>query len=337
MVSAFALTYWGTEFVRRLTVRWNILDVPSARSSHDTPTPRGGGVVFSILLLLAAAGLTAAGAPHRDLWIALLGGGVLVAAVGWLDDYRKLPSFMRLTLYALAAGWAVGWIGGLPAVDLGCATLRLGAAGYVVSWAIILAFTNVYNFMEGIDGLAAGEGATVSFAAGALLISSGEPVLGWVLIGLGAALLGFLRWNWEPARIFMGDVGSNLLGFVFATLALTTGRFSNVSPWVWALLLGVFVVDGFATFGRRLIRRLPPQQAHRSHAYQGAVQKGHSHAQVTGVVIGINALLAALAVAAWLFESLAVGLVGIAYTVLLGIHFRYSPLGRRGGSRRDTA
>ena len=320
--------------MRQFTIHRDMFDVPNARSSHDTPTPRGGGIVFSILLLLVAAGLTAVGAPHRDLWIALLGGGVLVAAVGWLDDYRKLPSFVRLSLYALAAGWASGWIGGLPAVDLGFATLRLGAAGYVVSWAIILAFTNIYNFMDGIDGLAAGEGATVSFAGGALLIGSGELALGWVFIGLGAALLGFLRWNWEPARIFMGDVGSNLLGFVFAATALATGRFSNLSPWVWALLLGIFVVDGFATFGRRLIRRLPPQQAHRSHAYQGAVQRGHSHAQVASVAIGINVLLAALAVVAWLRTDFGIWLVALAYAVLLALHYRYSPLTQRKGERQ---
>jgi len=320
--------------MRRFTIHRDMFDVPNARSSHDTPTPRGGGAVFSILLLLAAAGLTAAGAPHRDLWIALLGGEMLVAAVGWMDDYRQLPSFTRLTLYALAAGWAAGWIGGLPTVDMGFATLRPGVAGYVVSWAIILAFTNIYNFMDGIDGLAAGEGATVSFAAGALLIGSGEPVLGWVFVGLGAALLGFLRWNWEPARIFMGDVGSNLLGFVFATAALTTGRFSDVSVWVWALLLGVFVVDGFATFGRRLIRRLPPQQAHRSHAYQGAVQRGHSHAQVAAVATGINALLVALAVVAWLHTDLGIGLVALAYAVLLALHYRYSPLAQRKGEQQ---
>lgn len=312
--------------MRRFAVGRKILDVPNARSSHDVPTPRGGGIVFSALFLLAVAGFLAASAPHLDIWIALLGGGILVACVGWLDDCRGLPSFVRLALYAVAAAWSAFWIGGLPVLSLGFATIHLGWTGYVVSWAFILALTNIYNFMDGIDGLAASEGATVALAAGILLLYSGQPFVGWLLVGLSMALVGFLRWNWQPARIFMGDVGSNLLGFVFATVALVTGRFSSVSIWVWAILLGVFIVDGFLTFGRRLAKRLPPYQAHRSHAYQGAVQRGHSHAMVTAVVVGINVLLAGVATAAWLWPSGAVALVVLSYALLMALHLYYSPL-----------
>ncbi|MFC2108286.1 glycosyltransferase family 4 protein [Candidatus Bipolaricaulota bacterium] len=326
LTATFVLSWLGTGVVRRVAVRRRILDVPNPRSSHDAPMPRGGGVVFSALFLLAVAGFLAASVPHSNLWIALLGGGVLVALVGWLDDCRPMPSFVRLALYALAAVWSAAWIGGLPVLSLGFATLGLGWVGYVISWALILAFTNIYNFMDGIDGLAGSEGATVALAAGILLLCSGQPFIGWLFVGLSVALLGFLRWNWQPARIFMGDVGSNLLGFVFATAALATGRFSSVSIWVWAILLGVFAVDGFLTFGRRLAKRLPPYQAHRSHAYQGAVQRGHSHAMVTVVVVGINVLLAGVATAAWLWPNAAVALVLLSYALLTVLHVKYSPL-----------
>jgi Fuc2NAc and GlcNAc transferase len=128
--------------------------------------------------------------------------------------------------------------------------------------------------------------------------------------------------------MFMGDVGSNFLGFAFATTALSTGRFSDVSIWVWAILLGVFVVDGLLTFGRRLLRRLPPYKAHRTHAYQGAVQRGHSHARVVLVIVGINVILVAVATGAWLWPRSAVALVLLSYTALAVLHFRYSLLGR---------
>ena len=326
LAATFGLSWLGTGLVRRFALRRKILDVPNVRSLHEVPTPRGGGIVFSVLFLVALAGFLATSIPHSDLWIALLGGGVVVALVGWMDDCRQLPSFVRLGLYAVAAAWSAIWIDGFPVFALGFADIQLGWTGYIVSWALILGFTNIYNFMDGIDGLAGSEGATVSLAVGILLLCSGELFAGWLFVGLSVALLGFLRLNWQPARIFMGDVGSNLLGFVFATMALTTGRFSDISIWVWGILLGVFVVDGFLTFGRRMARRLPPYQAHRSHAYQGAVQRGYSHAQVTAAVVGINVLLAGVATAAWLWPSSAVALVLLSYALLGGLHVKYSTL-----------
>ncbi|MCK5828608.1 glycosyltransferase family 4 protein [Candidatus Bipolaricaulota bacterium] len=326
LAATLGLSWLGTGIVRRFAIKRRILDVPNARSSHEVPTPRGGGIVFSVLFLLAAAGFLIASLPHPNLWIALLGGGIVVVSVGWLDDCRGLPSFVRLSLYAVAAAWAAGWIGGFPDLQLGFASIHLGWLGYLISWAFILAFTNIYNFMDGIDGLTGSEGAIVSLAAGILLLFSGEPSVGWLFIGLSVALLGFLRWNWHPARIFMGDVGSNFLGFVFATAALTTGQLSSVSIWVWAILLGVFIVDGFLTFGRRLMRRLPPYEAHRSHAYQGAVQRGYTHAQVSLAIVGINLILVGVATAAWLWPSGAVALVLLSYALLTVLHLRYSPL-----------
>jgi len=335
LAATLGLSWLGTGLVRRFAIKRSILDIPNARSSHEVPTPRGGGIVFSVLFLLAVTGFLFASLPHPNLWIALLGGGIVVVSVGWLDDCRGLPSFVRLSLYAAAAAWAAGWIGGLPDLRLGFASVHLGWLGYLISWAFILAFTNIYNFMDGIDGLTGSEGAIVSLAAGILLLCSGEPVVGWLFVGLSVALLGFLRWNWHPAKIFMGDVGSNFLGFVFATAALATGRFSNVSIWVWAILLGVFMVDGFLTFGRRLMRRLPPYKAHRTHAYQGAVQRGHSHARVTSVIVGINLLLVVVATGAWLWPWAAVALLLVAYAALAVLHFRYSPLRGSRTVRRD--
>ncbi|MCK5246634.1 glycosyl transferase family 4, partial [Candidatus Bipolaricaulota bacterium] len=178
--ATFGLSWLGTGFVRRFAVRRRILDIPNERSSHDVPTPRGGGLIFSVLFLLALAGFLIASLPHSNLWIALLGGGILVASVGGLDDCCHLPSSVRLLLYAAAAAWSAYWIGGLPVLPLGFTTIHLGWAGYPISWAFILAFTNIYNFMDGIDGLTGSEGAIVALTAGILLLCSGEPIVGWV-------------------------------------------------------------------------------------------------------------------------------------------------------------
>ena len=333
LVAGFVLSYVGTGIVRRMAVRRAMMDIPGARSSHERPTPRGGGAAFSILLLLAVTGCLIAGAPHKGVWIALLGGGTLVAVVGWLDDRFDLSSYVRLGLYAAAAVWSAAWLQGFPVLSLGFADLRLGWVGYPFSWAVILAFTNIYNFMDGIDGLAAGEGASVSLVAGALLLLVGEPHIGWLLLGLAVLLLGFLRWNWHPAKVFMGDVGSNLLGFTFATLALATGRISAISVWVWACLLGVFLVDGFLTFSRRLAHGLPPHQAHRTHAYQGAVQMGYSHAQTTSVILVLNGVLAGVGYVILRMPQWAMGLTFVAWGILTILHVRYSPLGR---SKKDS-
>jgi len=322
------LSFLGTGFVRHIARRRKILDIPNRRSSHEAPTPRGGGIVLALLFLFAVTGLLVAGVASRRLWIALLGGGAVVAAVGWLDDCRRLSSALRLLLYALAAAWSSVWIGGLPTLSLGFAGIEFGWGGYLLAWAVILGLTNIYNFMDGIDGLAGGEAVAVGAGAGAVLVFSGQPYLGWLLIGLAVAVLGFLPWNWSPARIFMGDSGSNFLGFAFASCAIASEAAVPGSAWIWALLLAVFVVDGLLTFGRRLIRRLSPRVAHRSHAYQGALLKGFSHGAVSTAVMVINFGLIGLAVLVWNLPVAAIPLVVAIYCALGFLHFRYSPLGR---------
>jgi Fuc2NAc and GlcNAc transferase len=248
--------------------------------------------------------------------------------VGWLDDRKGLSSGLRLLFYGLASAWAVAWLGGLPELSLGFVSARLGGLGYTLAWVGVFTFTNIYNFMDGIDGLAAAEGTFVTAAAGALLLLSGAGGVALFCWVLGAALCGFIPWNWALAKGLMGDVGSNFLGFTIAVLAIASEGRHSLPALIWVLLLGVFVVDGVATFVRRLLRRKPPHEAHKTHAYQGAVQRGHSHSRVTLAVLLIDAGLAALAWAAWRYPVLLLPSIGGAFTLLLALHWYYSPLRR---------
>jgi Fuc2NAc and GlcNAc transferase len=186
-----------------------------------------------------------------------------------------------------------------------------------IVWAI-----NLYNFMDGIDGLAAGEAASVGVAAAVLLWLVGAPGLGALSLLLAAAAGGFLVWNWHPARIFMGDVGSAALGYAFGALAAASERAGAIPAVVWLLLLGVFFGDATLTVVRRLLRREPIFRAHRSHAYQRAPQAGLSHARVTATVLLLNGVLALLAAAALFRPALLLPAVGVAVVVLLVPYLR---------------
>jgi Fuc2NAc and GlcNAc transferase len=213
-------------------------------------------------------------------------------------------------------------------LSLGIVSVRLGVFGYVLAWVGVFTLTNIYNFMDGIDGLAAAEGICVAAAAGSLLFLSGAEGVALFCWVLSAALIGFLPWNWAPAKGFMGDVGSNFLGFTIAVLAIASEGRHSLPALVWVLLLGVFVVDGLATFVRRLLRHKPPHEAHKTHAYQGAVQRGYSHSTVTLAVLSIDAVLAALALAAWKYPAFLLPSIGGAFLLLLVLHWYYSPLRR---------
>ena len=295
-----------TGLVRAYALRSSLLDVPNERSLHRTPTPRGGGVAIVVVTLVGLVGLAAVGTIPVSVAWTLGVGGALVAAVGWLDDRRGVSAPVRALVHAVAATWAVAWIFGEPAP-----LAVLGALGIV--WAI-----NLYNFMDGIDGLAAGEAVSVGLIAGALLLAAGDAALSMVAFLVAAAAAGFLGWNWSPARIFMGDVGSGFLGYGFGALALLSHRAGAVSLTLWILLAGVFLFDATLTLLRRIARGERWYQAHRSHAYQRLVQAGSSHGRVTALALLVNLGLGALA---WLAQSghVSTAAAALAGTVVLAV------------------
>src|SRR5580698_6954273 len=216
--AAFLATVLLTYVARRVAVRQGILDVPNVRSSHRAPTPRGGGIAIVLVVTAAIAGLAGCGIVSRDFALTLGGGGLVVAAVGFADDRRPLPSRVRLAVHCAAALWALYWLGGLAPLRVGAHDANLGMGGEVLAFLGIVWTLNLFNFMDGIDSLAASEAVFVLAAGGALAAGSGQvATLAW--IGAGSAA-GFLLWNWPPARIFLGDVGSGFLGYLIAVLPL---------------------------------------------------------------------------------------------------------------------
>jgi Fuc2NAc and GlcNAc transferase len=187
----------------------------------------------------------------------------------------------------------------------------LGIIGIV--WAI-----NLYNFVDGIDGLAAGEAVTTGVIGGLILLGMGHIGLAMISLLIAAASGGFLPLNWAPAKLFMGDVGSGMLGYLFAVLAIASENANAVPLLIWVLLLGAFVFDATVTLCRRIIHGEKWYHAHHSHAYQRMVQAGRSHAQVSATVLIINLVLALLAIIAWLRPTFFLIAIG-AGTVLLSI------------------
>ena len=287
MVAAALLT----DLVRRLAAGRGVLDIPNPRSSHDVPTPRGGGLA---IVLVTTAGLLLL-ALHRtlgwDVFASLAGGGLIVALVGFADDRRSLPPTVRLGVHFAAALWGLLCLGGLPPLDVGGQLFVLGWAGQVLGALGIVWTLNLFNFMDGIDGIAGSEAAFVGFSGAALtVLMRGEPGVSLCGLLLGAACLGFLRWNWPPAKIFLGDVGSGYLGYFIAVLAIAAARGRPASLWVWLTLGGVFFADASVTLARRMLRRERVHQAHRSHAYQWLARRWGSHRRVTVAVLFVNVL-----------------------------------------------
>ncbi|MGP9822846.1 MraY family glycosyltransferase [Ectopseudomonas khazarica] len=314
-VLAFVLT----ELLRRYALAYSLMDVPNERSSHSAPTPRGGGVAIVLVYVL---GLFIAResdlAVASDVLWALVGAGGFTALLGFLDDHGHIAARLRLLGHFAAAIWALYWLGGLPPLVFLGSEWRLGWLGHVVAAFYLVWMLNLYNFMDGIDGLASCEAICVCVSAALLCAASGMPSGNIVLpLLLAASVLGFLLWNFPPAKIFMGDAGSGFLGLILGILSLQAGWMRPELLWGWLILLGVFIVDATYTLLRRLFRGERVYEAHRSHAYQFASRHYRRHLPVTLAVIAINLFwllpIAMLVVTGWL-EG------------VLGLLLAYSPL-----------
>jgi Fuc2NAc and GlcNAc transferase len=325
LLLAPVLSWLLTIAMRRYALASHLLDHPNERSSHSEPTPRGGGVaiVASFLLLVISLGLTRR--LEHLLCLALLGSGLLVATIGFIDDRHTLPARWRFAGHSAAAAWLLYWAGPLPPVpvlglslDLGPLTVAL-AALYTV-WSI-----NFFNFMDGIDGIASIEAISVALG-GALAWWLVQPSGDWpVAVLFAACVSGFLFWNFPPARIFMGDAGSGFLGLVVAVLALWSALHAPHLIWSWVVLSSVFLVDATTTLVRRVRRGERFAEGHRNHAYQYAARVHGSHKTVTLAVLAINIvwlLPISVAVALQWLDGTAGVAVAIAPLVWVAFHYK---------------
>jgi Fuc2NAc and GlcNAc transferase len=279
----------GVALVRRYALR-RLLDVPNDRSSHAQPTPRGGGLALTLAHLGGVLLAAALGLADVALVLALLAGGV-VAVVGFYDDHGHVDASLRLSLHVLAIAGAVVWLGGLPPVDFGWGTVDLGLVGTALLVLYLAWFLNLFNFMDGIDGIAAVQALFMSVTGSlAAYLAGGGASAVLPLLLLAAATLGFLAWNWPPAKIFMGDVGSGYLGFSLGVLALWTVTERWLTPWVWLILGGAFLADATVTLLRRARDGVKVAEAHRSHAYQRLSRHWRAHRPVTLAYLAVDVL-----------------------------------------------
>nr|WP_301289182.1 glycosyltransferase family 4 protein [Natronocella acetinitrilica] len=286
----FAFSAGLTLVLRRYALQRNLMDVPNARSSHSVPTPRGGGVAIVVASLLAIALLGAIGVLPAYVAIGLALSSLMVAAVGYVDDLRHVAARWRLMVHLGAGLLLVAFVGSLPPVPFFSGEIALGWLALPLVVLSLGWLLNLYNFMDGIDGIAAAEAVTVCLAMTLLLWAWDEIELAVAVAALGAASLGFLVWNWPPARIFMGDAGSGFVGFTFGALVVVSWADAAFPIWPWLIMLGVFIVDASITLARRVLRGERFYEAHRSHAYQHASRRFGAHRPVTLAVIAINLL-----------------------------------------------
>jgi UDP-N-acetylmuramyl pentapeptide phosphotransferase/UDP-N-acetylglucosamine-1-phosphate transferase len=295
VAAAGVLAYSAIALAFRWLVR-HAVAIPNPRSSHIRPTPQGGGiVVIPVALIVAAAALALAGAgagTGSAPLIAAALGALALCAVGFIDDVRGLSIAPRLIVQVLAVAAATAT---LPTEFRLFPTLVPLALERVVLFAAVFSFLNIYNFMDGIDWISAVETAAITFGVAVLAGIGAVPVAhGYIAAALFGAIAGFAPWNAPPARLFLGDAGSAPLGFLLGLLLLYVALSGAMAAAV--ILPLYYLADGAITIGRRAVKGEAIWQAHRSHFYQVAIQRGLTVRQTVGRIALANAVLVALAV-----------------------------------------
>jgi UDP-N-acetylmuramyl pentapeptide phosphotransferase/UDP-N-acetylglucosamine-1-phosphate transferase len=309
-VSVFAASYMLTGALRGWLAARAVLDRPVARSSHSVPVPRGGGLAVVSAVVIGWLALAWQQVP-RGILVVLVA-GVALAVVSWRDDRGGLPVPVRLGAHALAVAVGLSALPAAPVFD-GVLPLVLDRVAAALLW---LWFVELFNFMDGIDGLTGIE--TVALGVGlALVVGVAGPhdeVVGLALVA-SAAALGFLRWNWHPAQIFLGDVGSVPLGFLLGWLLLSAAA---RGLWAPALILPLYyLADATITLARRVLRRAPFWQPHREHFYQRALGRDGNHAAVAQSILLADAVLVGLALLALTYPVSALVLAATTVALLL--------------------
>jgi len=288
LITTVLLSYLACGVYIRFSKRFNLIDSPNFRSSHSKPVPRGGGIVFASIFLFELIALYLFDdLTDKPLLYSLLGSGFAIMLLGFADDIRHIPARWRLVVHFLSSAW-VAYLLLISETE--------ADMGSIIYWITILFaifsqvwLLNLYNFMDGIDLISTSETVTV-VSCGAFLIwltMPGDPSSLLLLLLIGA-LLGFLPWNISPASLFMGDAGSAFLGAIIGVFVIHSGLLSPNLTFAWLILLGVYIVDATTTLLRRILNGQQFYQAHRTHAYQHAAIKFHSHTKVSVAVAMIN-------------------------------------------------
>jgi UDP-N-acetylmuramyl pentapeptide phosphotransferase/UDP-N-acetylglucosamine-1-phosphate transferase len=282
----FLTSLFLTLIVRKWAIKRAIIDIPNERSSHSIPTPRGGGIAIAVTWFLVITFLFLRKDIDSALFLALLC-GLPISISGLVDDVITISPKIRLFVQVASAAMALVFLGGLPSINIG---FGLFAVPYLFSIMAIIGivwFTNLFNFLDGIDGYISTEIIFIDIAS-FLLFNTLPPFV------LAVVTAGFLLWNWQPAKIFMGDVGSTLLGFTIGVFAIYYQNKSDSSIIAWLMLTSLFWFDASLTLYRRWRNGETLSKAHRKHAYQRVVQSGFSHQKTVLYSIVINLFILVL-------------------------------------------
>lgn len=274
-----------------------LVSIPNSRSFHQGSIPLGGGIIFVFFwvvgwLLSFIFNLTS----FKEL-IVFLPSTLMVSIIGYWDDHKNLTAKQRLIAQLIASILCVSIIGEIPYLHLfGRSAVYLGSFGIILTIIGLIWSTNLYNFMDGLDGMAAVEALFVFGMSGLLFWHNNAikmAILSWLIVAMVA---GFLVWNWPKAKVFMGDVGSYFLGFLVALFSLIGDIWYNIPVVFWFILYGVFWFDATVTVIRRFIFKENLTVAHREHAFHRVQRLGFSHQQVLLGIITLNMVLSSIVI-----------------------------------------
>ena len=295
---AFATSYFGTVGLLRIPMVRGFVDVPNERSSHEAPKPRIGGVAIVVSFFVALAFLFAVEPSTRTFLPFTIGAGLLFVA-GLLDDWRGLGVKVRFAIQIVAALTVISFGVTLdhiyiPAVGV----VSFGWLSIPLTILAILVSINFYNFIDGIDGLAAGSAFIASGFLALVAMMLGHIHFALLLVAAAGSAIGFLQFNCPPSRLFMGDSGSTFLGFFFAYVAIAGNRLEPEIPvFITMLILSSLYLDAGLTLFNRIVKRENIFQPHHTHYYQRLLSLGLNHKQVTlleyllVIMLGVSALI----------------------------------------------
>ncbi len=308
--SLLILSFFLTYFIKNYYIKNAILEKVNERSSHTVPTPHGGGIAIAVTWFVGIIYLELTSQIESNLFYALMVGSI-ISIVSFFDDIYELSPKIRLVAQTIVAFGGLFFLGGFNSLEFGLFNIENQIITNIFAFLLIIWFINLYNFLDGINGYAGSEALFLSVAG--FMLFGGEH-----FVVLAVAVLGFLYWNFGNAKIFMGDVGSTLLGYNVAIFTIYYTNQNATNLWVWIILFGVFWFDATWTLLQRKLNHEKLSQAHKKHAYQRLTQAGWSHFKVTNYAIILNIALLALV---YFIPNIALSFILATLLLIIGMRF----------------
>ena len=317
----------GCYFYPKLAFKCGAIAAPNFRSLHSRMIPRGAGIVIVICVLLVLVVLSLIRAIDFYLYLPILIGGLLVSIVGFTDDCFELSARFRMFTQLLIAVWVCFWFANGVDLNIGFVFINIGLLKFPITIFLLVWFYNLFNFIDGSDGLAASAVIYISMVFSVICFLEHQQMLLLLLALLCSATLGFIIFNWPPAKIFLGDVGTSFCSYMISVVAIISIWQEHFNIWVWLIALGYYLSDTTFTTLVRVIK-FPKTwyHPHRSHAYQNLARIG-GHLKILLLVWAFNLLwFLPLAVLAYIFPKQSALFFIIAYVGVFPFLLKYGPL-----------